>query len=121
MKKINEVRKEEFLLLYNQELNDYEIAERMQLSDSTIFRWRKEYNLPAYKRKMRLRSKSIELTQEQKEILCGTLLGDSSLSYYPKYKQRAPCFRCDHGSLQKEYALFLYNKFKSIAITSLQT
>lgn len=24
---------------------------------------------------------------------------DSSLSYYPKYRQQAPHFKCDHGPL----------------------
>lgn len=38
MKKINDSRKEEFIILYNQGYSDYEIARRMNISSSTIFR-----------------------------------------------------------------------------------
>ena len=85
MKKINEIRKEEFISFYNQGYNDYDIARKMELSYSTIFRWRKSMNLTPNRSKELSRNKEIIPTQEQLEILTGTLLGDSSLQYYSHY------------------------------------
>ena len=113
-KKISEVRKEEFKILYKKGFNDYEIAEKMRLSDSTIFRWRKSFGFKPYNTRIKNRNKSIEPTQEQKEILCGTLLGDSSLQLYPKYGWKSPIFKCDHGLKQEDYAQLLYNKLHSL-------
>ena len=78
MKKINEIRKEECIRFYNQGYNDYDIARKMELSYSTIFRWRKSMNLTPNRNKELSRNKEIIPTQEQLEILTGTLLGDSS-------------------------------------------
>lgn len=114
MKKINEIRKEEFIILYNQGYNDYDIARKMGISKSTIFRWRNSSNLTPNKSKELSRNKEIVPTQEQLEILTGTLLGDSSLQYYPKYRWKSPKFKCDHGSAQEEYANLLYNKLQSL-------
>ena len=114
MKKINEIRKEEFISFYNQGYNDYDIARKMELSYSTIFRWRKSMNLTPNRNKELSRNKEIIPTQEQLEILTGTLLGDSSLQYYPHYGWRSPKFKCDHGDSQEEYANLLYNKLQSL-------
>lgn len=114
MEKINEIRKEEFVSLYNQGYNDYDIARRMEISNSTIFRWRRSMNLAPNKNKKSSRNKEIVPTQEQIEILTGTLLGDSSLQYYPKYGWISPIFRCEHGGSQEEYAVLLYNKLQSL-------
>ena len=116
-KKINEIRKEEFLILYNKGLNDYEIAENMQISDSTICRWRNSFKLKPHNFRLRSRNSRIELTQENKEILCGTLLGDSSIQYYKKYRWAAPIYKCDHGENQKEYAELLAYKLSNLNIT----
>lgn len=59
MEKINEIRKEEFVRLYNQGYNDYDIARRMEISNSTIFRWRRRMNLAPNKSKELSRSKEI--------------------------------------------------------------
>lgn len=119
MKKIPEVRKQEFINYYNKGLNDYEIARAMNISDSTTFRWRKSFGLPPlYTRKLR-RNKPIEISDEQYEILCGTLLGDSTLEYYPNKGQRSPRFKCEHGVQQKEYAEYLCQKLSSLG-TSLK-
>ena len=82
MKKINEIRKEEFASLYSQGYNDYDIARRMEISNSTMFRWRRSMNLTPNKSKELSRNREVVPTQEQIEILTGTLLGDSSLQYY---------------------------------------
>lgn len=86
MEKINEIRKEEFISLYNQGYNDYNIARKMEISDSTIFRWRKSMNLTPNRNRESSRSREVIPTQEQLEILTGTLLGDSSLQYYPNHR-----------------------------------
>lgn len=114
MRKIAEERKEEFLYLYKKGCNDYEIARIMKVSDSTIFRWRKSFNLPAYHTNILSRNQELVPTQEQLEILTGTLLGDSSLQYYPQYRWRSPKFKCDHGEPQKEYAELLLEKLASL-------
>lgn len=114
MKKINKTRKEEFISLYNQGYNDYAIARRMNISDSTIFRWRRSMNLAPIRNKELSKNKEVTPTQEQIEILAGTLLGDSSLQYYPKYRWKTPKFKCDHGAAQEEYANLLYNKLQSL-------
>ena len=114
MKKIDESRKQEFLNYYSQGLNDYEIAKLMDISSSTTFRWRKGFNLPPMNTKPSIRVKEIIPTEEQIQILTGTLLGDSSLQYYPKYGWSAPKFKCDHGVAQKEYAIELDKKLKSL-------
>lgn len=114
MKKIDESRKQEFLSYYNQGLNDYEIAKIMGISDSTTFRWRKSFGLRPINTKPSLHAKEIIPTEEQLQILTGTLLGDSSLQYYPKFGWSAPKFKCDHGVAQKEYAILLNNKLKSL-------
>lgn len=114
MKKIDVTRKEEFKLLYNQKYNDYDIAEMMNLSDSTIFRWRKEMKLPPNRIRRKSINKETIPTQEQIEILTGTLLGDSSLQYYPKYRWKSPKFKCDHGPQQVEYSILLCNKLHSL-------
>lgn len=114
MEKINEIRKEEFISLYNQGYNDYDIARKMELSCSTIFRWRKSMNLTPNRNKEIIRNKALIPTQEQLEILTGTLLGDSSLQYYPNHRWKSPKFKCDHGSSQQEYANLLYSKLQSL-------
>lgn len=117
MKKINEIRKEEFVNLYNQGYNDYDIAKKMGISSSTVFRWRKEKNFLPNRNKEASRNKVIVPTQEQLEILVGTLLGDSSLQYYPNHRWRTPKFKCEHGDVQKEYAYLLCDKLSSLGST----
>ena len=114
MKKINEIRKEEFASLYSQGYNDYDIARRMEISNSTIFRWRRSMNLTPNKSKELSRNREVVPTQEQIEILTGTLLGDSSLQYYPNHRWKSPKFKCDHGNSQEEYANLLYTKLQSL-------
>lgn len=114
MKKINEIRKEEFASLYSQGYNDYDIARRMEISDSTIFRWRRSMNLTPNKGRELSRNREVVPTQEQIEILTGTLLGDSSIQYYPNHRWKSPKFKCDHCNSQEEYANLLYTKLQSL-------
>lgn len=116
-KRYNEVRKEEFLAYYNAGLNDYDISRRMHISDSTIFRWRRDLGLPVTGSRVLSRNSFTEITEDEKEILCGTLLGDSSLQYYPEFRHRAPFFKCDHGPRQEEYAKLLCSQLQSLGAT----
>lgn len=59
MRKINEIRKKEFISFYNQGYNDYDIARRMNISYSTIFRWRRSMNLAPIKNRGQSRNKEI--------------------------------------------------------------
>ena len=62
MKKINEIRKEEFISFYNQGYNDYTIARKMKISNSTIFRWRKSMDLTPNRNKESSRSREVTPT-----------------------------------------------------------
>ena len=62
MEKINEIRKEEFISLYNQGYNDYDIARKMEISNSTIFRWRKSMDLTPNRNKESSRSREVTPT-----------------------------------------------------------
>lgn len=117
MKKISEVRKQEFLDYYNKGLNDYEIARAMNISDSTTYRWRASMKLPPLYTRQLSRSKPKEISNEQYEILCGTLLGDSTLEYYPNSGQRSPRLKCEHGAKQKDYAEYLCQKLSSLGVS----
>ena len=62
MEKINEIRKEEFISLYNQGYNDYDIARKMEISNSTIFRGRKSMDLTPNRNKESSRSREVTPT-----------------------------------------------------------
>lgn len=108
--KISDFRKEEFLILYNQGLNDYEISKQMNISDSTIFRWRRSFNLPQQYNRHKIKSKLIVPTQKQLGILCGILLGDASLQIHAL----TPYVSSEHGEKQKEYVYHLQNELSSL-------
>lgn len=112
-----EEKRLEFLKYYGLGLNDYEIARAMGISNSTTYRWRREFDFPPQGSIPSLRNTGIEPTQEEKEILCGTLIGDGCLQYYPKYRWRAPIFKCDHGKDQKEYAEMMCSKLNNLRAT----
>lgn len=114
MKKIDGIRKEEFLALYTQGFNDYDIARSMGVSHSTIFRWRRESGLPPHRVRIISQSKEVLPSQEQLEILTGILLGDSSLQYYSNHRWKTPKFKCDHCLKQKDYAIYLAEKLSSL-------
>lgn len=110
MKKLEQSKNLEMKFFYEKGFNDALIARELNISPSSVFRWRKYNNLPAIRINPLLQNKPLELSQENKEILCGILLGDGCIQYYPKYRWRAPIFKCDHGKAQKLYAEHIYNK-----------
>lgn len=107
--KLSKVNKEQFEELFNKGLSDYKIAKIMNLSADGIYYYR---TVHGYKRESLKINKGIELTNFQKQVLIGTLLGDSSLSI--KKGSINPTISCAHGIKQKEYCEYKTEIFKSL-------
>lgn len=93
-----EDRINEFEYLFNRGLSDYKIGKLMGFNHATIFQFRKKHG---YIRDSLKENKEVNPTQEELEILVGTLLGDSTLRVTGNSN---PSFSCAHGIKQKEYA-----------------
>lgn len=106
---VAKIDKEKFEELFNQGLSDYVIAEKLGMSPDGVFSHRQRHG---YVRKSLIIAKSIPLTQFQKEVLMGTLLGDSSLRVQKKVHN--PSLSCSHGITQKEYCEYKTEIFKSL-------
>ncbi len=63
-------------------------------------------------------AKSVTLNKQQREILVGTILGDGHLE--TQNQGRTFRLKVDHSINQKEYAEWLYAKFKNLTLTGLQ-
>lgn len=107
---IGENNKDKILELVKQDKSDYYISKLFNCSVTTIFKLRKKYNI---ERKSLAQAPFIELTQRQKEILIGSLLGDSSLIKGKNYKN--PYFQTQHSDLQKEYVYSIMKEFSSLS------
>lgn len=91
------------LELVNNGKTDLEIARILNVSKDGVYAVRKRYNIQKIPQNI---SKSIPITQIQKEFIIGCVLGDGSL-----IKEKAsinPRFNCEHGIKQKEYAYYKY-------------
>lgn len=106
--KISKIQKEAFEPLFNQGLSDYKIASMLGVKPCSVFLFRKKNG---YIREDFRLNKAIELTQFQKEVLLGTLLGDSSLR---KDNRKNTCLVCSHCVAQKQYCEEKANIFSSI-------
>ncbi len=114
MKKLNDTVINEIIKHHKNNLTDNKISELVNCSVSSVIRIRKKYNLKSnYFSLNRRFCKDILLTKLQKEILCGTLLGDSSL-IYPSKKSLTPVFYCEHSEKQKDYAFLLADNLNAI-------
>lgn len=113
MKKQSKVNKEEFLNLYYKGLDDVRIATIMGLPKSTIRYFRNNIL------KLPIVSKYIELTQIQKEVLCGTILGDSSILYVHK-GCNYPHITYKHSITQEEYFYHKYEILDNLMSSYLQ-
>jgi 16S rRNA G966 N2-methylase RsmD len=93
-------------------LND--IADRYNISKSDITFLRQLYNFKATGFKYQNRKNTeVPLTQRQKEILYGSLMGDAKRQYVNKsYNTASVGF--SHSSKQKKYLLWKFNEFKSV-------
>ena len=109
---ILDTKVKEFEKLFNQNLSDYVIATKLGVNHCTVFQWRKKHG---YTRKSLKEGKYIPLTEEQKEILIGTLLGDSSLTIGKDCIN--PRMSCSHCLAQEEYCKHKESIFKSLGST----
>lgn len=96
--KISKINKEEFEKLFYKGLSDYAIARELNVSSDGIYSYRMRHSY--YRKDLRL-NQEIELSKFQKEVLLGTLLGDSSFRLGKDCKN--PAISCAHGIKQKEY------------------
>lgn len=107
--KISKINKEEFEKLFYKGLSDYAIAKELNVSSDGIYSYRMRHNY--YRRDLRL-NQGIELSEFQKEVLLGTLLGDSSLRLGKDCKN--PSISCAHGIKQKEYCEYKTKIFEDL-------
>ena len=97
--KISKIDDSKFKELFNTGLSDYAIAKELNMSPDGIYSHRMRHH---YIRSIDLRlNDSKPLTDYQKNVLIGTLLGDSSMRIGADSKN--PSITCSHGLKQKEY------------------
>ena len=108
--KISKIDNEKFEILFKEGLSDYKIAKILNMSPDGIYSHRMRHG---YIRKKDLRlNESIPLTQFQKSVLIGTVLGDSSLRLPKNCKN--PRLICMHGIKQKNYCEYKTKIFETI-------
>lgn len=106
---ISKIKKDSFEPLFKQGLSDAKIAEALNVSVDGVYSYRKRNN---YDRDNYTIAKFRELTTFQKEVLLGTMLGDSS---FKKGKGCInPAIQCAHGIKQKEYCEYKTQIFSNL-------
>lgn len=110
--KISKINNEKFEELFYKGLSDYKIAKELNMSADGVYSHRVRYG---YSRESLLYNKPIKLTNFQKQVLLGTMLGDSSMRVSGKYQN--PRISCAHSIKQKEYCEYKTNIFKSLQAT----
>jgi hypothetical protein len=105
--KIAKIDNAKFEELFNQGLSDYKIAEILNMSPDGIFSHRIRHG---YTRDSLKENKAIKLSDFQKQVLLGTLLGDASF----RMSGINPSVSCAHGVKQKEYCEHKTEVFKSL-------
>lgn len=103
------IEKQAFEELFAEGLTDKEIAKRLNVSPDGVYSFRMRHN---YIRENYNIAKPIELTQFQKEVLMGTMLGDSS--FILGKNKINPTVSCAHSPAQKEYCEYKTQIFKSL-------
>lgn len=108
--KISKIDSNKFEELFNQGLSDYTIAKKLNVSPDGIYAHRMRHQ---YLRDTNLRlNEAVKLTDFQKQVLIGTVLGDSSIAL--KKGCISPSVSCAHGIKQKEYCEYKTEIFKSL-------
>ena len=107
--KISKINKEEFEKLFYKGLSDYVIAKELNMSPDGVYSHRMRHNY--HRQDLRCNLK-IELSKFQKEVLLGTLLGDSSLRIDKGCKN--PTISCAHGIKQREYCEYKTEIFNNL-------
>lgn len=107
--KISKINNKEFEKLFNQGLSDYKIAEILGMSPDGIYSHRMRYG---YYRESLSENKPIELSDFQKQVLLGTMLGDSSFKMGKDSKN--PAITCAHCVRQREYCEYKTKIFENL-------
>lgn len=105
--KVSKINNKKFEELFYQGLTDFEIGKELGMSADGIYSHRMRHKY--YRDNYTLAVKK-ELTQYQKEVLIGTLLGDSSL----RLNGVNPTVSCAHCPKQKELTIHKAEIFKSL-------
>lgn len=98
--------------LFNSGLSDYKIAKELGVKPCSVFNYRKYHNI-GMDRNLKY-NKAIKLTDFQRQLLIGTLLGDSSL----EKANTNPRVSCTHGIKQKEYCEYKTGLLESLGAHS---
>lgn len=107
--KISKIDNDKFLELFNQGLGDVEIGKQLGMTSDGIYAHRMRHG---YLRESQVLAKSKELTDFQKQVLIGTMLGDSSFKVGKDMIN--PSVSCAHGIAQKEYCEYKAQIFESL-------
>lgn len=107
--KISKINNEEFEKLFNQGLSDYKIAKILGMSPDGVYSHRMRHG---YFRESLSENKPIELSNFQKQVLLGTMLGDSSFKMGKDSKN--PAIICAHCIKQKEYCEYKTKIFENL-------
>ena len=81
-------------------LTDKQIAIKYKIADRTVSQWKKNYGISKKDMKNNLIPK--ELTEIQKDIITGKLLGDGCIE---KLRYENTCFSTEHSLAQKDYVI----------------
>lgn len=104
--KVSKIDNKKFLQLFNQGLSDYAIARELNMSPDGVYSHRIRHK---YFRNVDLRyNTKIKMSNFQKQVLLGTLLGNSSC----RCPNKNPSISCSHCVKQKEYCeykTFIFN------------
>lgn len=108
--KISKIDNNKFEELFNKGLSDYAIAKELNMSPDGIYSHRVRHG---YVREENYRfNKPIEMTDFQKQVLLGTMLGDASFKMGKDCI--SPAVSCAHGPRQKEYCEYKAEIFSSL-------
>lgn len=107
--KISKIDKVKFEDLFNMGFSDYKIAKELNMSPEGIYNYRMKHG---YYRDSLLYNKPIELSNFQKQVLLGTVLGDATIR--TSGKNQNPRVSCAHGIKQKEYCEYKTSIFENL-------
>lgn len=101
------ITKEDLNELVQSNLSDAEIGRKYNVYASTVYAKRKKLNVT---RLSKIENAKIDLTDIQKQVLFGCVLGDG---YLNKVKSKNSTFEFNHSLKQKEYVDYKFEYFKN--------
>lgn len=104
----SKINKEKFMELYNQGLNDSEIAKHFDVTNKGIQCFRRKLNLPS-----NWHTKTISMNNFQKSVFIGTILGDGCLRKPKDCKNAGGSF--GHSIKQEDYCKYKYKIFENLS------